>query len=379
MEFNTDRVHRGVYRDREYNSVTTPIYPSSTYYFEKLGVTKGYDYGRSGNPTRSALEENLAHLEGGAGCTATATGMAAVTALLFLLRSGDHVVTGNDIYGGTYRAFYQLFTRMGIEFSFVNMREPEEVRRAIREQTKMVWMETPSNPLMNIVDIEQIVGIAKQHGCTTVCDNTFLTPYFQRPLDFGVDYVMHSTTKYINGHSDVVGGAVIGRTETEAEEIAYVVNAIGLPEAPFDAWLVLRGVKTLGPRMEAHQRNALAVARFLEQHPRVRRVLYPGLESHPQQELIARQMTGHGGMLSFEIDTEAVSLDQFFRSLRLFLLAESLGGVESLVEHPWSMSHASMGAAGLAASGITEETVRVSIGIEDEADLIADLGQALGG
>ena len=375
----TSAVHRGVYKDSSYNSVTTPIYPTSTFFFDGLGKNKGYDYTRSGNPTRAALEENIAALEGGLGCSVTATGMAAITAVLFLCRSGDHIVTGDDIYGGTYRLFDQVFPQLGITFSFVNMRDLTQVKNAIRPQTRMIWIETPSNPLLNIVDLEAVIKIAKAKKLLTVVDNTFLSPYFQKPFDFGADIVVHSTTKYINGHSDVVGGAIVYNDKTVGDRIRFLVNALGVSESPFDSWLVLRGVKTLAPRMEVHQANALAVAGFLEKHENVKKVYYPGLKSHPQQALIKKQMKGFGGMLAFELDTKKAKLDPFFKSLKYFSLAESLGGVESLIESPWLMSHASMGEKALNASGMTKETIRVSVGIEDADDLIADLNQALRG
>ncbi|MDO8580751.1 MAG: PLP-dependent aspartate aminotransferase family protein [Candidatus Omnitrophota bacterium] len=376
-KLRTKTVHTGVYKDKSYNSVTTPIYPTSTFYFDALGKNKGYDYTRSGNPTRTALEENIAELEGGVGCSATATGMAAITAVLFFLKAGDHVVTGDDIYGGTYRLFTQVFTLMGIRFSFVNMRDLDAVAKEVNKDTKMIWIETPSNPLLNIVDLEGTIAIAKKKKLLSVVDNTFLSPYFQQPFDFGADIVVHSTTKYINGHSDVVGGAIIYGNKDLEQRGRFLVNALGVSESPFDAWLVLRGVKTLVQRMEAHQANALAIAEFLESHKHVKKVYYPGLKSHPQQKLIKKQMKGFGGMLAFELDTKKVSCDQLFSKLKYFSLAESLGGVESLIEHPWLMSHASMGEAALKASGITKETIRVSCGIEDAQDLIDDLANAL--
>lgn len=377
MDIRTKAVHTGVYKDSSYNSVTTPIYPSSTFYFDALGKNKGYDYTRSGNPTRTALEENIASLEGGVAASATCTGMAAITAVLFYLKSGDHVVTGDDIYGGTYRLFNQVFPGMGVTFSFINMRDLKAVKKALTPKTKMIWIETPSNPLLNIVDLAGVIKIAKENKCLSVVDNTFLSPYFQRPIEFGADIVVHSTTKYLNGHSDVVGGAIVYADKTVYERGKFLVNALGVSEAPFDAWLVLRGIKTLGPRMEAHQQNALAVAQFLEGHKHVKKVYYPGLKSHPQQDLIKKQMTGFGGMLSFELDTAKVPADKLFKKLKYFCLAESLGGVESLIEHPWLMSHASMGEAGLKKSGITQETIRVSLGIEGAQDLVDDLKNAL--
>ncbi|WP_455381723.1 trans-sulfuration enzyme family protein [Salinispira pacifica] len=385
MELRTSCVHTGVYKDTSYNSVTTPIYPTSTFAFEKLGQHRGYDYTRTGNPTRSALQESIAALEGGAGCAATATGMAAEVPVLFLLSPGDHVVTGNDIYGGTYRLFTSVLKRMGIEFSFVDMRSGENIRKAVTPRTRMIWIETPSNPLLHIVDIASAAQIAadangsrpESDRIITAVDNTFLSPCFQRPLELGADLAVHSTTKYLNGHSDVVGGAIVWKEEALGERVRFLVNALGVPEAPFDAWLVLRGLKTLAPRMEAHQQNAAAVAEFLLSHASVKQVHFTGLDSHPQRELISRQQSGHGGMLAFELDRSRVDIDRFFSRLTLFHLAESLGGIESLIEHPWSMSHSSMGPEGLAGSGLTEETIRVSVGIEDSRDLIDDLRQAL--
>ena len=379
MNIRTQSVHTGVGIDTTFNSVITPIYPTSTFYFDEIGKNKGYDYTRSGNPTRAALEANIAALEGGVNCSVTATGMAAITAGMFFLKPGDHIITGDDIYGGTYRLFDAVLKPMGFDFSFINMRDLKKVRDAVGAKTKMIWIETPSNPLLNIVDIEGVVGIAKNKKILTVADNTFLSPYFQKPLEMGVDMSVHSTTKYLNGHSDVVGGAIIYATKQLQERGRYLVNALGVSQSPYDAWLVLRGVKTLAPRMEAHQDNALKVARFLEGHKNVKKVYYPGLKSHPQQDLIKKQMKGFGGMLAFELNTEKVPLNRFFKKLKYFALAESLGGVESLTESPWFMSHASMGEAGLKASGITKETVRVSVGIEGAEDLIADLAQALKG
>ena len=379
MDIRTKSVHTGVNKDSSFNSVITPIYPTSTFYFDGIGKNKGYDYTRSGNPTRTALEQNIAELEGGVGASVTATGMAAITAVMFFLKPGDHIVTGDDIYGGTYRLFNAVLRPMGFDFSFINMRDLKAVKEAIGPKTKMVWIETPSNPLLNILDIEALVKLAKAKKCLSVVDNTFLSPYFQRPFEFGVDIVVHSTTKYLNGHSDVVGGAIIYANKQLEERGRYLVNALGVSEAPFDAWLVLRGIKTLAYRMEAHQANALKIAQFLESHKNVKKVYYPGLKSHPQQSLIKKQMKGFGGMLSFELNTKKVELNAFYKKLKFFALAESLGGVESLIESPWFMSHTSMGEAGLKASGITPETVRVSVGIEAAEDLIADLSDALKG
>lgn len=378
MKFQSRCVHTGVNKDTLYNSCITPIYPSSTFYWNDLQTNSGFDYTRSGNPTRKALEENLASLEGGIAAQATSTGMSAITALMHLFEPGDHIITGNDIYGGTFRLFYKEFTRMGLNFSFVPMGDLKAVQSAILPETKAVWIETPSNPLLNIVDIAAVTEIAKSAGLISIADNTFLSPYLQRPMEHGVDIVMHSTTKYLNGHSDVVGGCVISKQEAHATRIAEIVNALGLGCSPFDAWLVLRGVKTLGPRMEAHQKNALQIARMLHEHDKVERVYYPGLESHPGHELAKRQQDGFGGMLSFDIKGGRPEAEAFFAKIKLFQLAESLGGIESLIEYPETMSHASMTPAARKEAGISEKTVRISVGIEDIEDLTQDLLQALG-
>jgi O-succinylhomoserine (thiol)-lyase len=377
MHFETRCVHTGVAKDDSFNSVITPIYPSSTFYWDDLNTTKGFDYTRSGNPTRRALEENLAALEGGTDCRATCTGMAAITATMHLFRPGDHIICGHDIYGGTYRLFDPVFSQMGINFSFVKMGDLDAVKKAVRPETKCIWIETPSNPLLNLVDIAGLTKIAKEAGVITIADNTFMSPYFQRPMDLGVDIVIHSVTKYLNGHSDVVGGAVITRDKDHSEKISYISNALGLGCSPFDAWLVLRGVKTLGPRMEAHQRGAMAVAKFLASHPRVERTYYPGLPDHPQHELAKRQMSGFGGMLAFDLKGGRAAAEKFMMSLKLFSMAESLGGVESLVSYPDTMSHASIPESARRAAGISANTLRVSVGIEHPDDLIADFKQAL--
>ena len=377
MHFETKSVHTGVGKDEQFNSCTTPIYPSSTFYWDSLTKNSGYDYTRSGNPTRDALNENLAALEGGVGCRTTSTGMSAIAACMHFFKPGDHVITGNDIYGGTFRLFYELFTDYGLKFSFVNMREPLNVRGAITDATKAVWIETPSNPLLNIVDIAAVCEIAREHRLMSFADNTFLSPYLQRPLELGCDVVIHSTTKYLNGHSDVVGGAVICKEASHADRVAHVVNALGLACSPFDAWLVLRGVKTLGPRMEAHQRSAAALAEMLDRHPAVERVYFPGLSSHPAHELASRQQSGFGGMLSFDVKGGRPAAETVFERVKLFALAESLGGVESLIEYPETMSHASMTAEARVGAGISEKTIRVSAGIEHPDDLVADLREAL--
>lgn len=377
MQFETRCVHTGVDKDSTYLSATTPIYPTSTFRWDDLKTNRGFDYTRSGNPTRKALEENLAALEGGIDCRATCTGMSAIAATMHMFQPGDHVITGHDIYGGTYRLFDAVFRKMGIDFSFVRMGDPENVRRAMTPKTKCVWIETPSNPLLNIVDIAAICDVARAGGAISIADNTFLSPYLQRPFELGCDIVVHSTTKYLNGHSDVVGGCVITRHKEHAERVSYLVNALGLACSPFDAWLVLRGVKTLGPRMEAHQRGAMAVAKFLDAHARVEHVYYPGLPDHPQHELARRQQRGFGAMLSFDLKGGRPAVEKVLERLKMFQLAESLGGVESLIEYPDTMSHASMDESARREAGITEKTLRVSVGIEHPDDLIADFAQAL--
>ena len=377
MQFETRCVHIGVDKDSTFNSATTPIYPSSTFRWDNLKTHRGFDYTRSGNPTRRALEENITALEGGIDCRATCTGMSAITATLHMFKPGDQIIAGHDIYGGTYRLFDSLFRNMGIDFVFVRMGDLEAVRKAITPKTKCIWIETPSNPLLNIVDMAAIAKIAKSAGAITIADNTFLSPYCQRPFEHGVDIVVHSTTKYLNGHSDVVGGCVVTNQKEHAEKISYIVNALGLACSPFDAWLVLRGVKTLGPRMEAHQRGAMALAKFLDAHPQVNHVYYPGLVDHPQHELAKCQQSGFGAMLSFDVRGGRPVVEKVVSRLKLFQLAESLGGVESLIEYPDSMSHASMNEAARREAGITESTLRVSVGIEHPDDLIADFQQAL--
>ncbi len=379
MHFQTRCVHTGVDKDSAYNSVITPIYPSSTFFWDDLQTHRGYDYTRSGNPTRAALEENIAALEGGISCRATATGMAAITALMHLFQPGDHIIAGHDIYGGTFRLFHNVYSSFGVKFSFVDMGEPRNLRQAITPATKCVWIETPSNPLLRVVDIAAICDAARSAGAITIADNTFMSPALQRPFEHGVDIVMHSTTKYLNGHSDVVGGCIVTRQQEHAERVAYIVNALGVGCSPFDAWLVLRGIKTLGPRMEAHQRGAMALARMLAEHPGVERVYYPGLESHPKHALAKRQQHGFGAMLSFDIRGGRAEAEKLLTSFELFYLAESLGGVESLVSYPETMSHASMTAEARRTAGITEKTIRVSVGIEDPDDLVADMRQALDG
>ena len=373
----TIAVHAGVYVDAQYRSVTTPIYPSSTFAFEGLGQPPPVDYSRSGNRTRQALQENLNDLEGGAGAFALCSGMTAIHTVMMLLKPGDHVICSRELYGGSYRLFTQVFAERGIEYSFLEEMDAAAVEAAVRPHTRLVWIETPTNPLLNIVDIAAVVEVSKRHGLLTALDNTFLTPLLQRPLEMGVDLVVYSTTKYLNGHSDVVGGAIVARSKGLAEKLSFLINALGLGSTPFDAWLVLRGMKTLPQRMKAHERNGAALALFLKSHALVKRVFYPGLPEHPGHCVARRQQKGFGGMLSFEVDAARVDLLCFFKALTYFKLSVSLGGVESLIEQPWSMSHLAMPEAARRAAGITEAIVRVSAGIEAAEDLISDLESAL--
>ncbi|MBM4329325.1 MAG: PLP-dependent transferase [Deltaproteobacteria bacterium] len=378
MRFETLAIHAGQSHDPVYGAVMTPIYQTSTFAFKGVNQPREFDYSRSGNPTRKALEDCLAALENGTAGFVFATGMAAEATILELCGSGDHLVVHDDLYGGTYRLLVNVTRRHGVEVDFVNLRDLDLFRKSIRPNTKAVWTETPTNPLMNLLDLRAIAEIARERGLTTICDNTFLSPYFQRPLELGIDVVVHSTTKYINGHSDVVGGAIIVKDAGLAQQIKFLQNAMGTCAGPQDCFLVLRGVKTLGVRMEAHNRNALALAHWLEAHPKVERVLHPGLESHPQHELARRQMSGYGGTFSFCVKGAEQEAFRLLGAVKLFTLAESLGGVESLIEHPWSMTHASMPEEVRAAMGITGNMIRISVGIEHIDDQIADLEQAFG-
>ncbi|MBT9143304.1 MAG: Cystathionine beta-lyase [Dehalococcoidia bacterium] len=320
------------------------------------------------------MEETIARLEGGKAGFAFATGMAAEATAIHLLKAGDHVISGDDIYGGTYRLFQDVMTNFGLEFTFLRLNNRREIEDAIRPNTRMIWIETPSNPLLNITDVEMVVDIARKHNLLTMADNTFPTPCFLRPIEYGVDLVVHSTTKYLNGHCDVVGGAIVTATDDLAQRVQFLLNSLGTCASPFDCWLVLRGIKTLPLRVRQHERNAAEVASFLEKHPRVRRVFYPGLKSHPGHEIAARQMDGFGGMVSFEINGD---VNSFLRGVELFILAESLGGADSLVEHPATMSHASMPGEFREKVGIFDNLVRLSVGLENIKDIIEDLEQSL--
>lgn len=377
MRFQTQTIHAGVDKDSSYNSVITPLYQTSTFRFEEIGITKGYDYTRTSNPTRKALEENLAALEGGAGASAVATGMAAITTTLHLFKSGDHILATHDCYGGTERLLRTYQELFGIRISLIDMSNLSAVEEAFTASTKALWIETPSNPMLNILDVVALSQIARKHGALSIVDNTFLSPYNQRPFELGADLIVHSTTKYLNGHSDVVGGAVVSKKKELAERVHWLTNCLGQGASPFDCWLVLRGIKTLGPRMKEHERNAHAVAEFLVQHPKVARVFYPGLKDHPQHDLARRQQRGFGGMVSFEVRGSLKDVHHVLRSTKIFALAESLGGVESLIEHPFSMSHASMDSVARAQAGINERIIRLSVGTEDVNDLIDDLERAL--
>lgn len=376
MGFATTAVHVGSEPDEATGSVTVPIYQTSTYAQDALGKHKGYEYARTQNPTRSALERNIAALEGGRFGFAFASGMAAIDATLRLVKKDEHVVVSDNTYGGTARLFNKILTHYGITFDYVDTSDPLNVEAAIKPNTKMVFVETPTNPVMIVTDLKEVSEIAHRAGARVVCDNTFMSPYLQRPLEFGVDIVVHSTTKYLNGHSDGVGGAVVLNDEEDANWIAFVQNSAGAILSPFDSWLVMRGTKTLALRMEQHDKSGRAVAAFLEEHPKVRKVYYPGSASHPQHALARRQQHGFGGMVAFDVGSLEAART-VLESVKLCTLAESLGGVESLISHPATMTHASVDEAKRQRLGITDGLVRISVGIEDTDDIIADLDQAL--
>jgi cystathionine gamma-synthase len=372
--FATRAIHAGQEPEPHTGAVIVPIYQTSTFAQEAVGVHKGYEYARTHNPTRTALETALAALDGGKHGIAFASGLAAETTLLLALSAGDHVIGGDDAYGGTYRLFTKVFARHGLTFDFVDTRDPENVAEAIRPETRLVWLETPTNPLLKIADIPGIARVARERGALTLVDNTFASPYLQRPLELGADVVLYSTTKYMGGHSDVVGGALVVNDDELAGRLRFLANAAGAIPGPFDCFLVQRGLKTLAVRMRQHGENGLAVAQFLEQHPAVEQVIYPGLPSHPQHELAKQQMHGFGGMVSFLPKGGLDAANRIVTRTKLFTLAESLGGVESLIELPAAMTHASVAGSPLE---VPAALVRLSVGIEDVADLIADLEQAL--
>jgi cystathionine gamma-lyase len=370
--FDTLSVHGGVEPDETTGAIMTPIYQTSTYIQKAPGEHKGYEYSRSDNPTRTALQTSLATLEGGKYGLAFASGLAAIDTVLRLLKPGDHVIVGNDVYGGTYRLFERVIARYGIRFSWVDMTNPQNVKDAFTPQTKLLWLETPTNPMMRLTDIQALASLASD-GVIVAVDNTFASPAIQRPLELGADIVMHSSTKYLGGHSDVVGGALIVNDDDLYVQLKFLQNAIGAVPGPMDCFLVLRGIKTLHLRIERHSQNALAVAQMLESHPRVKQVLYPGLPSHPQYQLAQKQMRYSGGMISFIVEDEQTARDLCSKT-KIFALAESLGGIESLIEHPYSMTHASTADSEIA---VSPGLVRLSVGIEFVDDLIADIQQAL--
>ncbi|MCZ6474049.1 MAG: cystathionine gamma-synthase [SAR324 cluster bacterium] len=378
MKFATKAIHAGQEPDPVTGAIMTPIYQSSTFVQAAPGVHKGYEYARTGNPTRTALEANLAALEGGRFGLCFASGMGAMDAVVRMLNAGDHVVACDDLYGGSYRLFTKVFARFGMEFSFVDMAEVSALEDAISPSTRMVWIETPTNPLLKVVDIRRLAEAARASGALVVVDNTFATPFLQQPLELGADVVVHSVTKYLGGHSDMIGGAAITNSEELAEKLAFVQNAVGAVPGPQDCFLVLRGLKTLHVRMERHCENAKRVARYLEDNPRVGKVYYPGLPEHPQHELASRQMRDFGGMISFELAEDSLEkAKRFCSATKVFSLAESLGGVESLVEHPAIMTHASIPKEVREANGLRDSLIRLSVGIEDIEDLLEDLEQAL--
>ncbi len=377
MRFETLAIHAGERPDTAFGAISVPIYQTSTFAFEDVGKTRGYDYSRTANPTRKVLEDTIAQLEGGQAAFAFATGMAAETTVIHLLKAGDHVISGDDVYGGTYRLFQNVMPDFGLEFTLLRMDDRQKIEEAIKPNTRMLWLETPSNPLLNIVDLEMMVDIARKHNLITVIDNTFATPYFLRPIEYGIDLVVHSTTKYLNGHCDVVGGAVVTTTDELTERVQFLLNAMGTCASPFDCWLVLRGIETLPVRMRQHEENARAVANYLTEHPAVKRVFYPGLESHPGHEIAKRQMKGFGGVVSIELGGGVEAVNTFLRRIKVFSLAESLGGIASLAEYPATMSHASMPEEHRKKVGITDQLIRLSIGLENIDDLTEDLEQAL--
>ncbi|MBO6575115.1 MAG: PLP-dependent transferase [Rhodothermales bacterium] len=374
MKTQTRLALAGQRTDSAYNCIVPPIYQSATFRFEDVGQTKGYDYTRSGNPTRAALEEALAQLDGGAGAVAVSTGMAAVSTTLALLPAGARVVCSHDCYGGTERLLTHLQDQGKLTVDYVDLGDEVARTSALTGKVDLVWIETPSNPLLRVTDLAAVCAAARRADALVAVDNTFLSPVFQRPIELGADLVAYSTTKYLNGHSDVVGGAIVAATDELNERIQFTANCLGTVAQPFDCWLVLRGLKTLPLRLSRHADNADRIARFLDRHPAVSHVYYPGLEAHPDHELAARQQDGFGGMVSFRLRGDVSTL---LRGTRVFALAESLGGVESLIEHPATMSHASMRPEARAAAGITDDVIRLSVGIEAQEDLIADLDQAL--
>lgn len=377
MKFSTKAIHAGQEPDPTTGSVQVPIYQTSTYVQEELGKHKGYEYARTQNPTRSALEACLASLENGKYGLAFASGLAATNTVMNLVSKGDHVVVGDDVYGGTFRIFDKVYTRYGVEFTYIDGRDPANFEKAIRPNTRLLWVETPTNPVLRLADIKTLSEIARKKKILTVVDNTFSSSYLQRPLDLGADLVLHSTTKYMGGHSDVVGGAIVTSNTEVYETLKFHQNAVGAVPGPFDSWLVMRGLKTLAVRMREHCKNAEAIAKHLDKHPAIEKVIYPGLPCHPQHELAKKQMDGFGGMISCIVRGGAENARIVLNNTKLFALAESLGGVESLIGHPATMTHASIPKEIREERGITDGLIRLSVGIEDLEDLLADLDNAL--
>jgi cystathionine gamma-lyase/cystathionine beta-lyase/cystathionine gamma-lyase/homocysteine desulfhydrase len=378
MAFSTDCIHAGQEPEPVTGSVTYPIFQTSTYVQPELGKNKGFEYARTKNPTRSVLEANLAALERGKHAHCFASGMSATDTVFRLLKSGDHVIAGENMYGGSYRLFSKVCEKFGLQFSYVDTSNVENVRAALRPETKIVFLETPTNPMMTLTDIAACAEVAHAGGALVVVDNTFCSPYLQRPIELGADMVVHSTTKFLNGHSDSVGGVVISNDDSIAEQIGFLQNAVGAILSPFDSWLVLRGVKTLAVRMRAHEENGIVMAHYIAGHPKALKVYYPGLPDHPQHELAKRQMRGFGSMISFDVGS-LENAKKFLDRVRLCSLAESLGGVETLISHPETMTHASVPLDTRTRLGITPGLVRISVGIEDVADLIADVENAFAG
>jgi cystathionine beta-lyase/cystathionine gamma-synthase len=377
MKFATRAVRAGITPDPTTGSIVPPIYQTATYVLDEIGQDKGFDYTRSSNPTRAVLEANLAALENGKFAVSYASGMSAVDAVARTLSAGDHVVSTDDVYGGVTRLYDQILSRFGLEITYVDTTNPENIAEAIRPNTKMLWLETPTNPLLKITDLEVAAQIAKEHGLLTAVDSTFATPYLLRPLDLGIDLVIHSTTKYLSGHNQIIGGIVVTNDQDLFEQLKFIQKSVGAVSSPFDCWLTLLGLKTLHLRMEKHSTNGLAVAQFLEAHPRVKQVIYPGLPSHPGHEVAKRQMKAFSGMITFELEGDVQTGINFMNAVELCSLAESLGAVETMVTHPATMTHTSVPREDRYARGLTDSLVRLSVGIEDLEDIIADLDQAL--
>ena len=377
QRFETRAIHAGCEPDSGTGAIMTPIFQTSTYVQESPGKHKGYDYSRTHNPTRTALEKNIASLEEGNYGLVFSSGMSSISTITQLLNAGDHIVCCDDVYGGTFRLFDKVLKRYKLEFDFVNLTNPQSLEKYVKDNTKIVWLESPSNPLLKLVDIEAITHIAKKNNILVVVDNTFATPFFQKPLKLGADIVMHSTTKYLNGHSDVIGGALVTNDRELYDKLQFLQNAVGAVPGPLDCFLVLRGIKTLAVRMGRHEENAMKIAQYLGNHSKVRKVIYPGLKSHPQHELARKQMVGFGGIITFFIKGGLEAARRFLERVKIFSLAESLGGVESLIEHPAIMTHASLPKELREKLGISDELIRVSVGIENVDDLIDDLEKAL--